>query len=375
MNKKIEFNKPFYDDRDFQNIEKCLKSGRDYKEDVIGHLLGATGAGSILLTSGATSAMDLFFAGAALPQNTEVIMPSFTFPSAANAILRAGLKPVFADIDEKTLVLDINDVKNKISGQTSCIMPVHYGGVSMDMDELFLVAEKLGICIFEDAALSYRGYYKGKHLGTMGSAGVISFHSTKNISSDGGGALLLRDQEKIELYPELLANGTNKPSFVRGEVNEYTWQQPGAGTEMSCLTAALLNAQLEKDEEILSGREELWNGYYAILKSADVNEFADLPVVPDYNTNNFHVFYLVFKTAAIREHVRLTLKKSGIQAYIHYKPLHSSPMGQKLGFMVADLPITISVSKRLLRLPMHMHMSLSDVEYVCEIIMAAVKNA
>lgn len=375
MNRKIRFNKEYYDGRELANMKLYLEKGYDFKGEASEYLKAHTGASQVLLTSGATSAMDLFLMGADLPKGSQVIMPSFTFPAAANAVLRAELRPVFADIDRHTLVMDMKEVVRKTTSETSCIMPVHYGGASMDMDKLVEFADGKDICVFEDAALAYDGYYKKRHLGTIGEAGVISFHKTKNISGDGGGVLLLNSEENSELYMELIANGTDRPAFMRGEVPEYTWQRPGAGAEMSNLTAALLLAQLKKDREILTKRETLWNQYYSLLDAAGIEEYAALAKVPEINKNNYHVFYLLFKTPALREFVRVQLVEAGIQAYVHYKPLHSAAGGRRLGYVESDLPITQNVSDCILRLPMHMGLNEDDVEFICEKLLMAVGNA
>lgn len=372
MNKKILFNVPDYTRSELQSVEEYLSGGRNCIKDSIELIKMKTKADAVLLTAGATSAMELYFQGADLPKGSEVIMPSFTYPSAANCILRDGLKPVFAEIDEKTLVLNIDDVQRKVTSKTSCIMPVHYGGVSIDMDNLLEMANQKKISIFEDAALSYDGYYKNRHLGTIGEAGVISFHSTKNISGDGGGALLINDYEKEEMCSEILANGTNKPSFLRGNAEEYTWQRTGAGAAMSGLNAALLFAQLNKADHILQKRKTLWNRYFSNLKNVIPKELALLPEVPEFNENNYHVFYMIFNSNKQRENVRKTLLELGIEAYIHYKPLHSSNMGYSMGYKSTDLPVTNSISERLLRLPMHMSLSLNDVDYVCEAVNEAI---
>ncbi len=375
MSKNIKFNIPYYGNKEYKNIKNFLDKNQDFKELAIKHIQKVTNATAVLLSSGATSAMDAFFTGADLPKRSEVIMPSFTFPSAANVVIRAGLKPVFAEIDIKTLVMDIDDVIEKITPNTSCVMPVHYGGVSMDMDALSIALDGKNICIFEDSALAYGGFYKNRHLGTIGAAGVISFHSTKNISADGGGAFLINNPDDMEMFSDILANGTDKQAFIRGDVSEYTWQRAGAGAEMSGLTAALLYSQLEKGNEIITGRKLLWNRYMSCLKSTKIEEFAALPLIPSYNTNNYHVFYLMFKQASMREYVRNVLINEGIQAHIHYKPLHSSVMGKKLGYRESDLPVTQKASDCILRLPMHMHLDLADVEYVCEKLLAAVNDA
>jgi dTDP-4-amino-4,6-dideoxygalactose transaminase len=369
-NRNIKFNIPYYTEKEVNSIKSYLLEGKSPNNTVVEHLAERTGTKAVFLTAGATSAMDLFFAAAGYPAEAEVIMPSYTFPAAANAVIRAGLKPVFADIDPETMVMCTRDAEHKININTCCIMPVHYGGASMEMDALLETAGKHNIDVFEDSALSYLGYYKNRHLGTLGRAGVLSFHSTKNLSGDGGGALLLNDTGLIEKASELLANGTDRPAFLRGEVSEYSWQRAGTGTAMSGLAASLLKAQLDKDMEILMGREKIWKMYFTRLSAAGISKYADLPVIPEYNKNNWHVFYLRFNDPGLREYVRKALVKKGIEAVIHYKPLHSSAMGISMGYSKDDFPETEKAAACLLRLPIHMFMAESDTEYVCNTLSA-----
>jgi dTDP-4-amino-4,6-dideoxygalactose transaminase len=375
MNRKIKFNIPYYTEHDVDSIRNYLIEGSSPVNEVTGHLAKRTGSKAVYLTAGATSAMDLFFAAAEYPEGSEVIMPSFTFPAAANAVIRAGLKPVFSDIDIETMVMSASDVIKNITEKTCCIMPVHYGGASMDMDWLLKIAAEHHIDVFEDSALSYLGYYKKNHLGTLGRAGVLSFHSTKNLSGDGGGALLLNDKNLAEKTAELLANGTNRPAFMRGEVSEYSWQRTGTGTAMSGLTASLLKAQLDKDMDILKAREKIWNTYFTELSYAGITKWAALPLIPGYNKNNWHVFYLRFNNKDLREYIRNKLLEKGIEAVIHYKPLHSSAMGKTLGYSENDLPKSEEAAACLLRLPLHMFMSEDDVKYICKTISAVLEDA
>ncbi|MBN2883689.1 MAG: DegT/DnrJ/EryC1/StrS family aminotransferase, partial [Clostridia bacterium] len=329
---RIEFNEPFYGHEEAENLSKYMLESRDFTKDVQGMLGDITGAGRIFLTGSASSAMEIYLASGLLPADSEVIIPSFTYPAAANVVLSAGLKPVFADIERDTLVINVDDVKNKITARTSCIMPVHYGGASVDMDELMKLAAESDIRIIEDAALSMNAYYKGSHLGTLGDAGVISFHRTKNVSGEGGGALLIRDIGNSHVFEEMLESGTDRKAFLRGETMAYSWQRPGRGVNISPLSAAVLSAQLAKLNEIAGGRKRIWEQYHDELSGLARAGSVKLPVIPEFNENNHHVFHIVFTDNIAREKARTRLLGDGISAVIHYMPLHSSPYGRKLGY-------------------------------------------
>lgn len=363
---KIVFNKPYYDKEERNNLEEYILEDKDFVDEVYRKIRKITGAKVVFLTGSAASAMELYLASGLFPAGSEVVIPSFTYPAAANAVIAAGLKPVFADIDSKTLVLDVSDPDKYVSEKTSCIMPVHYGGASVDLDTL----SGSKVHILEDAALSLGAYYRGRHLGTIGDAGVISFHRTKNISGEGGGVLIISNPDETKLFEEMVESGTNKRAFTRGEAGEYSWQRPGRGMNMGALNAAVLSAQLDKMEHISSVRGKLWNQYFECL--SELGERIGLPFIPDYNMNNHHVFYILMKDNEKREKVRKALLEKGIQAVIHYMPLHSSPMGKKLGYGPKDCPVALDTAGRILRLPMHAHMTEGDVEYICSEVKKAV---
>ncbi|MBN2558993.1 MAG: DegT/DnrJ/EryC1/StrS family aminotransferase [Clostridia bacterium] len=371
---KIKFNKPFYDVGEIENLRKYLLGGVDFRQTVAGHLKRATGAVKVIPTAGAAAAMDAYFAAMNFPSGGEVAMPSFTFPSAANSVVNAGLRPVFTDIDQRTLVMDQGCLKEGLSKRTVCIMPVHYGGASMDMDSLMEISLEYGIPVFEDAALSYGAFYKGRHLGTIGDAGALSFHATKNISGDGGGALLLNGMNVDDAFEEILADGTDRPAFNRGEVAAYTWRRAGRGGAMTGLTAAVLAAQLEKEDDIRRRRKIVWDAYYSGLKKLAGSGVFELPSIPPYNTNNYHVFHLGFKDRKARDVVAGELAAAGVEAFIHYMPLHSSSMGASLGYRRGDLPVTESAASGLLRLPMHAWLDSGDVDGICKLIARAVAH-
>ncbi len=366
--KSIEFNKPFYGEEEAGNLRQYMFENKDFTDDVHKKLGDITGAEQIFITGSASSAMEIYLASGLIQAGSEVIIPSYTYPAAANVVLSAGLKPVFVDIDPDTLVIDINDVQKKINNRTSCIMPVHYGGASADMDELMQVADAGNLLVIEDAALSMNAYYKGKHLGTLGNAGVISFHKTKNISGEGGGALFIKDALKVHVFEEMLESGTDRRAFLRGEATAYSWQRPGRGINMSSLSAAVLAAQLDKLAVIAKGRKHFWELYYNEMSEiADTGEIK-LPKIPVYNTNNHHVFHVLFKDNDTREMVRKALNSQGIKAVIHYMPLHSSPYGKKLGYHPDDCPVSEDIAGRLLRLPLHMHLTDEDIKLTCKVV-------
>jgi len=365
MKKKIEFNIPYYGSEEARNLSKYVLENIDMSAQVQSGITDITCADTVFMTGSATSAMELYLASGLLPEGSGVIIPSFTYPAAANAVLAAGLRPVFADIDPDTLVIDIDDVIEKTNGKTSCIMPVHYGGASVDMDMLMSFANDRKLHILEDAALSFGAYYKERHLGTIGDAGVISFHKTKNISGEGGGALLIRNSNEATVFEEMLESGTNRRAFARGETEAYSWQRPGRGMNLSPLSSAVLAAQLEKYPEISKRRKTLWDLYFERLSDLVNREKLKLPVIPDYNKNNHHVFYIILNDENTRERLRKGLLGSGIGAVIHYVPLHSSPFGIKLGYTHTDCPVSQDISSRLLRLPMHMHLDDSEIDFIC----------
>lgn len=363
----IPFKKTYYDQTELKCLQDAL-SGTDYIKKVITLLSARFGDTPLFLTTSGSAAFDLLFAALDLAAGSEVILPSFTFPSAANTILRYGLTPVFADICEDTKTLDIDEVRKRMTAKTKCILPTHYGGASCDLEKLrTMCGDSL---IIEDAALSFGASYHGKPLGTIGDMGIMSFHHTKNISADQGGLLLIdpRHTSIIEKLTMIADNGTDKAQFLRGEKVFYSWQTAGMNVQMPNINAAVLYAQLKKAAEITNRQKTVWQYYFEHL--SPLSGIA-LPHVPAYNEDNAHVFYIVLKDKQTRERVRKHLEERGISAHFHYMPLHTSVMGEKLGWTPDDLPITQSVSERLLRLPIYANMSTED----CEIVVSAIKEA
>ena len=362
---KIPFKKTYYNEAETQCVRDAL-GGTDYISKVKDKLSGEFGA-PVFLTASASSALDLLFEALAIGDG-EVIMPSFTYPSAANTVLRYGLKPVFAEIEEETGVISMDDIKRKLNSKTRCVIPTHYGGSSVDMDELMELCED--VFVIEDAALSFGAEYKGKPLGSIGDFGVLSFHETKNISAGGGGALVVNsgDEEVLERIQTVYDNGTDKQKFLDGKVEAYTWQMQGTSAALPNVNAAVLQAQLEKADEIKKKQRAVYEYYISRFRGTDG---LSVPVVQEYNDDNYHVFYLRFSDLNARERVRLALEEKGIGAHFHYMPLHASAMGQSLGYNPKDLPDTMRFAESLLRLPIYASLTLDECVAVADAVQEA----
>ena len=371
---KIPFNRPYLTGNELPYIEDVIHLSQSG-----GHLSGdgkytklvqqffesRFGARKAFLTTSGTSALELAFYLLNLKSGDEVILPSFTFPSTANAIILAGGTPVFADISPDTLNIDPEDIWKKISKNTRAICPVHYGGVSCDMDEIMDIADTYNLSVVEDAAQGVNATFKGKYLGTIGDFGCYSFHETKNYVCGEGGALLINtDDPKINKRAEILREkGTNRSQFYRGEVDKYTWVDIGSSYLPSDNLAAFLYAQLEHLDDIQEKRLSVWNAYYKALKPLEEEGRIRLPIVPEYAKHNAHLFYVLFESETVRNEMMERLKNQCIHAVFHYIPLHSAPMGQRYGYKTGDLPITEESSRCLLRLPIFAGMNYIEVEY------------
>jgi dTDP-4-amino-4,6-dideoxygalactose transaminase len=296
----------------------------------------------------------------------EVICPSFTFVSTANAILRVGARPVMADIDATTLGLDPADVARRLTPRTAALLPVHYAGVAPDMNALLEIAGRHGLKVVEDAAQGLGAAYAGRALGTLGDAGCFSFHETKNITCGEGGALVLADRAVEERAEVIREKGTNRNAFLRGEVDKYTWVSEGSSYVLSDLLAAVLDAQLDKRDEIQARRARIVGRYRAELADwCRDNGVALPPSLPERHGND-HIFFLIFPDEACRERCRIALRERGITASFHYVPLHSSPFGRTLSGELNELPVTDRIARTLLRLPLHPMLRDEDVDRVVE---------
>src|SRR6185503_2767084 len=269
----------------------------------------------------------------------EVICPSFTFVSTANAILRVGARPVFADIEERTLGLDPADVRRRTSSRTAALLPVHYAGIAADMDALLEIARERKLKVIEDAAHGLGATFRGRPLGTLGDAGCLSFHETKNVTCGEGGALVLTDPAVAERAEIIREKGTNRGAFLRGEVDKYTWVAEGSSYILSDVLAAMLDAQLDKLEEIQRRRARIVSRYRAELGDWAQAHGARLPPADPERGGNDHLFYLLLRDEETRDRCLSGLRSRGVMATFHYIPLHSSPHGRRLG-ATAELPVT-----------------------------------
>ena len=321
---------------------------------------------NFLLTTSGSHSLDLAAILAGLKSDDEVIVPSYTFVSTANAFMLRGAKPVFVDIDEKTMNIDANLIEEKITPKTKAIFPVHYAGVSCDMDKIMQIAKKYNLQVIEDAAQGVLAYYKGKPLGTIGDYGCFSFHETKNYCMGEGGGIVVKDDNKFKEAEIVREKGTNRSQFIRGTVDKYTWHEVGSSFLPSDILAALLLAQLERSEEIMQKRMHIWNTYNEAFLELEKQGKLIRPYIPEYAKHNAHMYYIILPTEEIRNKVMDKLKQKEISSVFHYIPLHTSPMGLKLGYKQGDLPKTEEYSARLLRLPLYADMSEEEIEKVCK---------
>lgn len=319
-----------------------------------------------LLTPSCTDALEMTGLLTDLEEGDEVILPSYTFVSTANAFALRGAVPVFIDIDPATMNLDTELIEQAITSSTKAIVVVHYAGVACKMDEVMTIAERHGLFVIEDAAQALLSTYKGKPLGTWGHFGTLSFHETKNYTCGEGGALLINDSNYIERAEIIQEKGTNRSQFKRGQVDKYTWQDIGSSYLLSELNAAYLFAQFEAADSILEDRMRTWNLYAGRLEPLEDKGKVELQNIPDDCSHNAHMFYMKTKDLEEREDLRDYLNANGIMAVPHYEPLHSSAAGEKFGRFAGDEQATVREGERLLRLPLYYGMKQEDVGYVAE---------
>ena len=332
-----------------------------------------SGAKKVLLTTSCTHALEMAALLIDVKAGDEVIMPSFTFVSTADAFILRGATAVFVDIRPDTMNIDESLIEAAITKRAKAIAPVHYAGVSCEMDVIMDIARRHDLKVVEDAAQGILSEYKGKPLGTIGDYGCYSFHETKNLSMGEGGAILLNDESSIEQAEIIREKGTNRSKFFRGEIDKYTWVAAGSSYLPSELNAAYLYAQLQKAEDINNDRMQSWNLYYEMLKPLKDRGAIELPTVPQHCKHNAHMFYLKTDNLNVRTRLLEYLKANGIGAVFHYVPLHSSPAGIKYGRFVGEDKYTTRESERLVRLPMYYGLSKEQVEFVCEKINAFYK--
>lgn len=317
-----------------------------------------------LLTTSCTHATEMAVLLAEISEGDEVIMPSFTFVSTADAVVLRGGIPVFIDIRPDTMNMDETKIEGAITKRTKAIIPVHYAGVSCEMDKIMAIAEEYRLKVIEDAAQAITSKYKGKYCGTIGEYGCVSFHETKNISMGEGGLLLIRDEENIERAELIREKGTNRSKFFRGEIDKYTWVDVGSSYLPSELNAAYLWGQLEHLNEVMEDRKRLWAAYYEGLRILEKKGLIVLPFVPQECEHNAHIFYIKCKDIEERSALISYMRKRNISTVFHYIPLHSSPAGRRYGRFNGEDIYTTKESERLLRLPMYYKMGMEAVNQV-----------
>ena len=312
----------------------------------------ATEAKKVLLTHSCTAALEMAAMLADIKPGDEVIMPSYTFVSTANAFVLRGGVPVFVDIRADTLNIDETQIEAAITSRTRAILPVHYAGVACEMDTIMEIAKRHNLLVIEDAAQGVMASYKGRALGSIGHLGAYSFHETKNVISGEGGALLVNDPSLVTRAEIIREKGTNRGQFFRGQVDKYTWVDVGSSYLPGEIIAAFLWAQLEQASQITAKRLELWNEYHRAFATLEAEGRARRPAVPEGCEHNAHMYYLLLKDLATRTAFIDTMKRQGINCVFHYVPLHSSPAGKKYGRAVGDMAVTNGLADRLVRLPM-----------------------
>lgn len=318
-----------------------------------------------LLTTSCTHALEMAAILAGIQSGDEVIMPSYTFVSTANAFVMRGARIRFVDIRPDTMNIDENIIKSAITSKTKAIVPVHYAGVSCNMDKVLEIAKNNNILVIEDAAQGVMSKYKGNSLGSLGNFGCFSFHETKNYTMGEGGAICIQDKANHERAEIIREKGTNRSNFLRGQVDKYTWIDIGSSYLPSDLNAAYLYAQLDQADLINNNRLNSWKMYYDLLHNLASKGCIELPYVPEDCQHNAHMFYIKVKNIEERSSLMKFLYSKGIQTTFHYIPLHSSPAGLKYGNFVGEDKYTTQESERLLRLPMYYGLRQIDIEEVC----------
>jgi len=365
----IPFNKPFIAGKELYYIAQAVTMGNiaadGYFTKACSRLLEERfDIRKVLLVPSGTAALELAAMLCNLQPGDEVIMPSYTFVSTASAFVRVGARPVFVDIRPDTLNIDETKIEAAITERTRVIVPVHYGGVSCEMDRIMDIAGRYNLLVVEDAAQGVNAFYKGRALGSIGHLGCYSFHETKNYICGEGGALCINDERFIERAEIVRDKGTNRQKFFRGEVDKYTWVDIGSSYVMAEILAAFLYGQLEQMDAIAARRFEIYQHYAMHLKPLEEEGFLRLPRISAGCQSNHHLFYVLTPDGPTRDALLAHLKSEGIHAVFHYVPLHTSPMGRTFGYKEGDLPVTESLAARLVRLPMYYELTQHDQERV-----------
>ncbi|MDO4559001.1 MAG: dTDP-4-amino-4,6-dideoxygalactose transaminase [Planctomycetia bacterium] len=368
---EVPFNFPYYTGREIPRIQEAMTDGRLQGDGPMTKrcrklLEERYRVPMALLTHSCTGALEMAALLLDIQPGDEFIVPSYTFVSTANAFVLRGGVPIWCDIRADTMNMDENQIESLITPRTKAIVPVHYAGVSCEMDQIMRIAEKHRLWVVEDAAQGVEAFYRNRALGTIGHLGCYSFHNTKNYGCGEGGALLVNDERFMDRALILREKGTNRSQFLLGQVDKYTWVDLGGSFLMSDLSAAFLLAQLESVEQINQKRLALWRQYRDLLTPCEKSGYLRLPVIPEECTHNAHMFYIQLSTSEERRNLLKFLNDVGIGATFHYIPLHTSPMGRKVQPSGRSLPVTEEYASRLLRLPMYAGLTESQVTWTVD---------
>lgn len=376
-NEKIQFNRPYMTGKELQYIAEAkfgnmLAGDGPFTKRCHRWIEEKTGCAKALLTHSCTAALEMTALLLDIQPGDEVIMPSYTFVSTANAFVLRGGVPVFVDIRDDTLNLDERLIEAAITPRTKAIVPVHYAGVACEMDTVMQIAGRHGLKVVEDAAQGVMSSYKGRALGSIGDLGTFSFHETKNVISGEGGALLVNDPQ-LALRAEIIREkGTDRSRFFRGEVDKYTWQEVGSSFLPGELIAAFLWAQLEEAQAITNLRLASWEHYHAALAPLEAQGVLRRPVIPESCQHNAHMYYVLLASEIDRQAVLTELKRNEIYSVFHYVPLHSSPAGQRYGRLHGELVNTNSLAESLVRLPLWVSLTVAQQAKVVKVLTQAV---
>lgn len=367
----IRFNVPPYTGNEMENIKKAVDNMHicgdgEFTKKCSEYLERITGTAKCLLTTSCTHALEMAALLCDVKEGDEVILPSYTFVSTADAFVLRGAVPVFVDIRPDTMNIDENLIEAAVTDRTKAIAVVHYAGVACEMDKIMEIADRHNLMVVEDAAQAIMCTYKGKPLGTFGDFGCFSFHETKNFSMGEGGALLIRDGKYIEDAEILREKGTDRSKYYRGQVDKYRWMNYGSSYLPSDMNAAYLYSQFEAADQINKVRVERWKQYYRLLKPLQDAGKITLPVVPEGCEHNGHMFYIKAKDLAERTELIQFMKEKDILTVFHYVPLHSAPAGLKFGRFHGEDRYTTAESERLVRLPMFYQLTEEQVDYIAD---------
>ncbi|MDZ4820847.1 MAG: dTDP-4-amino-4,6-dideoxygalactose transaminase [Planctomycetota bacterium] len=365
MTPRIPFNRPFVAGKELFYIAQAVTTGKlagdgQFTKACAELMEREFNIEKVLMTPSCTAALEMAAMLCELQPGDEVILPSYTFVSTANAVVRLGVRPAFIDVRPDTLNMNEALIEAAITERTKAILPVHYAGVSCEMDRIMEIAAKHKLLVIEDAAQGVNASYHGRALGSIGQLGCYSFHETKNYICGEGGALCINDKSLTDRAEIIREKGTNRSRFFRGMVDKYTWVDVGSSYIPSEISSAFLFAQLELRDAIAQRRRDVYKFYQFHLQQLEQDGLVQLPTIPEGCQTNYHMFYMLMPSQEMRSELIAHLKQQGIMAVFHYVPLHTAPVGQQYGYRQGDLPVTEDLSDRLVRLPFYHDLTEAD---------------